>query len=279
MNKESKEDRGKWDSNYYIELFKAFTEYSKDFFLVLDNNCIIKSLHSASGTMFGILAEEAQGKYIGEFSTTFDQRGMKEQYWKVLVTGQPLFYSEWINLKGIGEKYVEVRVFRFREELGMAVTDQTQMANYQKQLQARIAFDELIASVSSGFINLPTDLIDKAITNALGKIGEMADVDRCYVFVFSTNRILLSNTHEWGREGIEAHIHNLQNIPCENLPWWVDRIEKLDVVRVPNVDELPEEATKEKELFRMQKIKSLVAVPLQLGDTLFGFFGVDSLKI
>lgn len=60
----------------------------------------------------------------------------------------------------------------------------------------RLAFENLITRISTNFINLPPQEIDRGINQALEDVGRFMEIDRSYVFMFSEDRTALHNTHE-----------------------------------------------------------------------------------
>ena len=161
--------------------------------------------------------------------------------------------------------------------LGVAV-DITDRKRAENALRDRIEFDALITAVSTRFINLPADAVDQGIDYALQQIGEFADVDRGYVFEFSENATSMSNTHEWCAEGIEPFIDELQNVPIEELPWFMDHMWRGEVFHVPSVANLPPEAKADRQHFEWQEIRSLVVVPMICEEKLIGFVGFDLVR-
>ena len=65
------------------------------------------------------------------------------------------------------------------------VSDVTESARFEERLHARVAFEKQIAALSSQFINLAPEDVDRAISDGLLAIGVLAKVDRAYVFLFS----------------------------------------------------------------------------------------------
>ena len=94
----------------------------------------------------------------------------------------------------------------------------------EAELRERVAFENIITTISTKFINLAPEGIDDGINEALGTIGEFAGVDRSYVFIFSPDGEVMNNTHEWSARGIEPQRENLQGIPSTALPWWTAHI-------------------------------------------------------
>jgi len=156
--------------------------------------------------------------------------------------------------------------------------DITERISAEFELQKRKHFDQLITHLSINLIKAPLDDIDKHINHILAEISELIHADRSYFFILDNDNNTISNTHEWCRADIEPQIDNLQNLPCESLPWWLSRLRNSETIIIPNVDELPPEAQAEKEIFQEENIKSLLNVTLVNAGSLLGFIGVDSVK-
>lgn len=134
---------------------------------------------------------------------------------------------------------------------------------------------DLISELSSKLINTDLCEIDEEIDKSIGKIGQYANVDRTYIFELSDDAKVMSNTYEWCRRGIEPQKENLQNLPTDVFPWWMNKLNKKETIFIPSVNNLPKEARIEKDILEMQKIKSLIVVPMIWENSLIGFIGFD----
>ncbi len=148
----------------------------------------------------------------------------------------------------------------------------------EKGLKNRIAFDDLITEISTNFIHLPPSDIDTGIDQALQKAGEFSCVDRAYVFEFDKSKTKMDNTHEWCIEGVKPQIDNLQGVDTDTLPRWMEKLNKFEIINIPDVDNLPEEDAAEKGILRSQNIKSLVVVPMEYYNNLEGFVGFVNVR-
>lgn len=77
-------------------------------------------------------------------------------------------------------------------------------------------------------------------------VGEYAGVDRSYIFLFRENLKIMDNTHEWCAPGIEPQIENLQGLPTNIFPWWMKLLMRNEIIHIPKVSALTEEASTEK---------------------------------
>jgi PAS domain S-box-containing protein len=135
---------------------------------------------------------------------------------------------------------------------------------------------KLILALSTNFIVLAADEVDEGIDDVLKAIGNFAGVDRSYVFMFSADGTKMSKTNEWCAEGIRSLIERAQQIPLDRIPWMSRKIRSLEVVHIPDVNQLTGEAAVDREEFTRVGIKSLVGVPIMSGFSPLGFIGFDS---
>lgn len=148
----------------------------------------------------------------------------------------------------------------------------------QEQLQYRIRFENLITSISTHFIHLPSNRIDMGINYALHSLGDFAEVDRAYIFLFSPDQATVDNAYEWCSPGVESQIQNLQGLSVNQFPWFMEKIQGLQTIYIPKVQDLPAPAKAEREEFEREGIISLVVVPMVHRGTLRGYLGFDSVK-
>ena len=159
-----------------------------------------------------------------------------------------------------------------------AHTDITESKTNQQVMQTQIAFENLVTTISTQFINLPHDAIDEGIQRALEMLGKFAAVDRAYVFQFSKDEKTFSNTHEWCAEGIQPQRDLLQNLPVEMLAWSNRRLLRGELIFGPRLADLPDEAAAEKELFSRQGVRSFITVPMTFQNRVLGFLGFDTVR-
>ena len=156
-----------------------------------------------------------------------------------------------------------------------SMRDVTERVEIDRQLKRRLGFEQVVSSISSTFIHAGPEDVDAAINDALRQICEFNGVDRSYVFMFSENGTIMSNTHEWCAPSVTPEIDNLQNLPSNIFPWWMQHLRQLKAVAIPNVAELPPEASSEREILEQQDIQSLLVLPIHSQGKLMGFVGFD----
>lgn len=152
--------------------------------------------------------------------------------------------------------------------------------NWDVTLERRLAeLENELIQLSPKLTGIALPEIDAAINLALSRIGKVLNADRSYIFELSTDHQYMNNSFEWCNDDIEPQIQDLQNIPTEMLPEWMEKLNKLENIVIDSVKDLPESWTAEREILEPQGIKSLIVIPMLVENNLIGFVGLDSVRI
>lgn len=179
---------------------------------------------------------------------------------------------KWILSRGkVISQSVEDEIFRV---LG-TFTDISSRKHAEENLSKILNLQNLLTHLATEFINIPLENSNDAINRLLALIGEQLEVDRVYIFEYDFVRNTMSNTFEWCAEGVSREIDNLQEIPNEMLPDWVETHLRGEVVSIPDVDKLSVDSPI-RNVLEPQSIKTLVTLPLTLNNECLGFVGLDS---
>jgi hypothetical protein len=119
----------------------------------------------------------------------------------------------------------------------------------------------------------------QVLQRLLGSFGVQHNVHRVYVFELDSERKKFSNTAEWCSEGTKPYIDQLQNKPFEWMPYLIPLLLSGQIFKMNSLDELPIEATSERDEFIKEGIQSLLLAPIFALNTpkVIGFLGFDSL--
>jgi len=158
----------------------------------------------------------------------------------------------------------------------MNPSDPSGTVSSKASLHFRIRMLDLIAGISTDFLELAPADLDAAIDRVLASIGRLAGGDRAYVFDVSEDGRLASITHEWCGEGTLPARPGLQHVPVERWPWMMSCLARGDPVRVSNLEDLPPHAAQDRVALEAQGVRSLIGVPLFCGERLAGFVCIDT---
>ena len=145
-------------------------------------------------------------------------------------------------------------------------------------LEQRLRFEALVTRLSSSITTLTPDRVDEGINGALADLGQFAQVDRAYVFQFGETDDTVTCSHEWCAPGITPQIGRLQDIAIDEFPWVHERMLRGEVLHVPRVAELPDEAAPERREWQAESIQSLLLIPMHTGGRIRGYVGFDSVR-
>ena len=147
--------------------------------------------------------------------------------------------------------------------------------------EQQLAFQRIATETAAALAVASDDTtFNDAIHRCLERLVRLLAVDRGYLFEFSEDLRLMSNTHEWCAPGVESMVARMQDLPTDAMPWWKAQFmaERRTIV-IPRVSDLPPEAAAERREFEAQSIQSLIMVATH-GEhgTLTGFMGFDSTR-
>ena len=122
---------------------------------------------------------------------------------------------------------------------------------------------------------LKTNDLDVVIDKILTDVQTMFHGGRAYIIEFDRERRTHDCTYEVTAENVTAEQDLVNSLSMDEVPWWTRRIENGNPIIISSLDELPDEAFREKEVLAIQDIKSLIAVPLASRDKVWGYAGID----
>ena len=148
----------------------------------------------------------------------------------------------------------------------------------RSKLEERLRFETLLSEISALFINLPSDQIGRGIENSQRRICEFLDLDRSTLWQIREGepgaRLLL--TYGYFPTALPARPERM--FADDLFPWVSQKVLDRETVIISKLTDLPPEAGRDLESFRIFGTKSTVVVPLSVGgDHVFGLlaFGVS----
>lgn len=143
-------------------------------------------------------------------------------------------------------------------------------------VEGRIAFESLIADLSSQFVNLDSNLIDGAIEDAQRRIVLALDIDRSVLLQLSAEGGQLAFTHYWSRP--ELAPTDLSPDVASRFPWALAKVMNGELVCVSDLAELPDDAAIDRASFEAFGTKSNVTIPLMASGRTIGALTFAALR-
>ena len=140
-------------------------------------------------------------------------------------------------------------------------------------IQSRRRFEAVLTELSATFVNVPANQVDSQIESALQKLVELLDMDRVGLGQVTADGSKFIATHSYQLPGIPS---SAKIVLTSQLPTYAKMIRQARVVRVP--DDLPEEATLEREYCQQTGLKSNLSIPLTVMGRVVGGIGFSSYR-
>lgn len=149
------------------------------------------------------------------------------------------------------------------------------MIMLENEIRKQEELHHLVSLLLNRFLTTSLEDFSERVNHSLEELGRYFHADRVYVFDYDFDEGLCHNTFEWCAAGISAELDNLQNVPLDALPEWVNTHMKGESMYIPQVQALPAESGI-RHILEPQQVQSLLAVPMMSGKQCHGFVGFDS---
>ena len=140
-------------------------------------------------------------------------------------------------------------------------------------VEDQLEFERLVAELSAKFINLPADQVIDTIRDALRRIGEGLDLDRCNFYRIQPDGMMVDPI-SWVREGFPPAPAPVA--AEKQFPWALETVRAGQVVCFSSVEEIPNPVDREN--YRSHGIRSAVTVPLSVAGEIIGAVGFNRLR-
>ncbi|QDV47943.1 Formate hydrogenlyase transcriptional activator [Stieleria neptunia] len=147
--------------------------------------------------------------------------------------------------------------------------DVTARRTVDVEIQERLHFEQLLADLSAGFVNLPCDQIDSRIDTSLRSLVEFLGNDRSTFVEFGDDEDHVVISHSYA-------VPDCQPFPIgpfavSHLPWFINEFRSGKNVFLRSIpQDLPAAAAKERAHCLEEGIQSNVAIPIKAGGERLG---------
>ncbi len=244
--------------------------YANDSFLKLSGYKTSTEIYDANITPFDLIPETEFKKIKKAIQITIEKGELQGESKALKVSGEEIDIQISASLVRDDNNQPFCMMASFE--------DITERKKQRDKLETQLKFQKTLAELSSDLLDINSANIDRKINKSLEKIGKFFDVDRSYIIQLSEENKFLSNTHEWCKKGIKSEKENFQNIPSSFFPWSLEKLTQNQHINIEDVGEMPKKAEPEQNQIKALGIKSLVIMPMFIGNELFGFFIFDTVK-
>jgi len=155
------------------------------------------------------------------------------------------------------------------------IEDITYEKSIEFSLSERLQFEQLLSELFSTFVDIKVDEIDGKINYALKQIGQILNIDRCYLSQFERLKNMYLVTHAWAADGITA-------VPIgsasEQFPWLFSELTQKKTVQFERLKDISESAYIDQMNYRKLGTKSQLTIPLIDDRFVIGCFSLDQIQ-
>lgn len=164
------------------------------------------------------------------------------------------------------------------DEVLAIIRNNTDRKKAEEELRRQLNFEQVVARISSVFVNTPSEHLPEAIDYALKQTVSFFQADRGHVLYLTPDRKHMSLLHEWCEEEASPFHAQKRLFPVNGSPWWTGQLLEKGYIHVLDVESLPKEAGREDLGLSAASTKSVLALPLVREGEIVGLFGLDTVR-
>jgi PAS domain S-box-containing protein len=145
----------------------------------------------------------------------------------------------------------------------------------RRALAGRLRFETLLSDLSVMFAAGTPSTVDRDIEAGLRRIVEDLDLDRATLVMLQPSSDEVRVTHSWARQGVTSL---REMIPGTEAPWIVGQLRAGHIVRLGQPDDLPADATVDRQALERFGTRSGAVVPLVERGVTFGGLAVATVR-
>lgn len=146
----------------------------------------------------------------------------------------------------------------------------------EENLKQQLEGEELVAAISSQFINAEIAHLDLEIPAALQKMANYLEADRGYVRFINPEDNLIQRGFEWKDPQVGAFKTESSGLFIKAFAWSYSQLKNNQSIYVSDSSLLPAEAVSEKDFLHKAGYKSYVSLPLFILNKFSGYIGFGS---
>ena len=157
------------------------------------------------------------------------------------------------------------------------LVNRAQRRRAQQDLAERLRFETLVSDLSAALISARD--VPPHIERTLERIVQELGLDRAVLAELGSGpEDVIRVTHSWTRDGIDPIDPISGSVPRQTFPWIASRLQDGHVVSMSRLADLPGPAGVDRENLAARRIRSLVAVPLIVENTVTGALTFSTLR-
>ncbi len=273
----------KQETEESLQKLSQAVEQSPAIVVITDLNGVIEYINPKFTEVTGYTYQEAIGQNPRLLKSDIQPSEFYAHLWNTIKLGN-VWRGEFLNKKKNGELVWEIAtispIFNNSGEMTHFIAikeDITKQKKAEESLNEITELQNILMKISNTFINVSLEKTDNIINQSLADLGRYTKTDRTYIFTYDLINNTCSNTYEWCSDGTTPQIDELQDIPNDAIPEWVNAHFMGKSIKIPNTYDL-DQTDPIRKILEPQGIKSILALPMMDDDVCIGFVGFDAVK-
>lgn len=154
----------------------------------------------------------------------------------------------------------------FKKQLASTDTDQKEDNHY------------LLLDIASEFIDVNPGDIENAIKVNLKDIVNYNQVDRAYIYLFSSDKKQIDLKYYHNNPDIKEKIEMHDQVDGRDFETLIEPLKNKQLVKIKSKESLPQSAYTVKSIMDVEKTQSMILAPLINANEVVGFVGFDSVS-
>lgn len=280
FNSALEQEKMELEMNWVNQNFRSLFDHSPDAIYVYNYEGYVIDANESACQLNGLLKENLINTHVSKL-VPYENAEKVSKDFRLWTTGE-LNFMESFSINTAGKKIpIEIRSTRILyfnvPAVVLFVRDISRRRNAENLLKNRLEFIQFVNQISSEFIKIDIKNIESAINKALGFVCRYTGNSRGYVFRLNLPQTMMVLTNEHCEAAHSSRKGKFDSIKLSDFPDFIETLQKGEYL-ILHHDEINDidPGHKIKDMFDILDIKSLINIPLIVGDHFLGFIGFDS---
>jgi PAS domain S-box-containing protein len=148
----------------------------------------------------------------------------------------------------------------------------------EMELLRRVKLEAFVADIAGLLLGAHHESGREVMFRVLDAAAAFAQVDRCLLLLLARTEAAVSSMYEWYGPDLSPLEPEYNGLHMEKLPWLMARGSEGEPVCIRRVEDLPQAASREKDLWVRQHIGSLLATPIMIHGMPAGWFACATVE-
>jgi len=174
-------------------------------------------------------------------------------------------------------------LYTLAKQLSMVAYQNVQQARFiaerqkaTQDLRRQLDLEHLIMEISGEFISMPAEETDRALKQAIARLGEFLGVDRASTYRYNESCSQYQILYEWCREGVPPAHLALGDLPDFATRAFSEAIMSGQIYVVEDTTQVRDDKLQERSYIEKLGILSSATFPIQVSGKVYGFVGFET---